>query len=218
LKKINLHTHTNYSDGSSTIASYCRKAIELQHEALVITDHDYMNMSVQKFKEEIKEAYEVSKEYDFPIIVGLEISLWHHEALLFSQDACIDWLTNRQLRFTVRGDVIDSSIKDPSYIKEIRDKYNCALILCHPICNSEYTSKMSDLYPIIDGYEIRNSGMDWSEESITWLESVMPNAKQYKNYDAHIVDHFSGVCNEINIEIKNENDLINWVKGGIKNE
>lgn len=217
MSNINLHTHTNFSDGLSSIQSYAIKAKELNHAALVITDHDYMKMSVDKYNSQLREAERVSDIYEIPIICGLEISLWFEEALLFNKDACLDWLSYRPKMIYSEKMILDFPIEQtPLYIKEIKQKYDCALVLCHPDCSTNWNICMHEynVYSLMDGYEISNHGIMWPQSSIEWMEVIMPTAKQFKNYDAHIVDHFSGVCNEINIEIKNENDLINWVKGG----
>ena len=68
--KLNLHLHTNYSDGSNTMREYAIAMKELSHVALVTSDHDYC-MTEEKYAAQLIEAKELSKELDFPIICGL---------------------------------------------------------------------------------------------------------------------------------------------------
>ena len=64
--KIDLHTHTNYSDGFNSPRELIDKARKKGIEVLSITDHD--NLAA------IKEATEYGKEVGMEIIPGVEIS------------------------------------------------------------------------------------------------------------------------------------------------
>ena len=205
--RINLHTHTIFSDGGSNIKAYAEKAKINQHLVLCLTDHDY-KMNRKKYIEELLEAELVSKEIGIPIICGLEISVFYEEALLFGKEACINWLERRW------GEGITHE-ETPSYLKEIKARYNCALVLCHPQLNTQYDKAMfeSGILSLFDGYEITDHKDLFPPDKIEWLETIMPRAKQYRNFDAHHVDDFEGITNEVNIVVQNENDLIQYLRG-----
>ena len=64
--KIDLHTHTNYSDGAYTPAQLIDKANQRGLKIISITDHDSING--------IKEAKEYAKQFGIEVVPGLEIS------------------------------------------------------------------------------------------------------------------------------------------------
>lgn len=64
--KIDLHTHTNYSDGAYSPTELIDKARERGLEIISITDHDSVNG--------IKEATEYAKQFGMEVVPGLEIS------------------------------------------------------------------------------------------------------------------------------------------------
>lgn len=211
---INLHAHTNYSDGCSSIATYAEVAKRCNHVCLVITDHDYM-MTRDTYRQQLAEAELMSKEYGIAIICGLEISLWYEEALLFNKEACLDWLDRRE-RFVIQSEQGLSKFDYLAcYIKEITQKYDCALILVHPHIHPEHSKSLFDngIIQLFNGYEIRNGRYDWPLDKIEYMECIMPKAKQYKNYDCHHDLDFSQLTNETDEYIGTEQELIKWIKG-----
>lgn len=64
--KIDLHTHTNYSDGALTPVQLVKKAQERGLDIISITDHDSING--------IKEAIVYGKDLGIEIVSGMEIS------------------------------------------------------------------------------------------------------------------------------------------------
>ena len=64
--KIDLHTHTNYSDGAHSPIELINKANERGLEIISITDHDSING--------IQEAQDYAKQFGIEVIPGLEIS------------------------------------------------------------------------------------------------------------------------------------------------
>ncbi len=65
-KKVDLHTHTNYSDGFFSPAELLTNAKSNGIDIISITDHDSVNG--------IREAIEVGKKLGIEVIAGLEIS------------------------------------------------------------------------------------------------------------------------------------------------
>ena len=223
---INLHTHSTYSDGVSTMAEYAIKAKDLGHVCLVVTDHDYMlkrthlsptiiesdedyKLKQEQFIQQIQEAKEVELVHGIGVIVGLEITInmWT-EALLFGQVACIDWFNKRK---DIRKDIDNGGY---GLLKEFLNSHEHALILCHPYM--EYVGNLynPNFYEMFHGYEIKNSGHTWTEDQVKTLKDLIPNAKPFKNYDAHHLGQFGGECNEVDIYIGNEYELIKWIREG----
>lgn len=65
-KKVDLHTHTNYSDGFFTPKELLINAKKNGIDVISITDHDSVNG--------IREAIDIGKELGIEVIAGLEIS------------------------------------------------------------------------------------------------------------------------------------------------
>lgn len=68
---IDLHTHTNYSDGELTPQELMAAAAKIGCELIAVTDHDTVAG--------IKEAREAAKRYGIKFIAGIEISTQEHE-------------------------------------------------------------------------------------------------------------------------------------------
>ena len=64
--KIDLHTHTNLSDGALSPIELVQKASERGLDIISITDHDSVNG--------IKEATAYARELGIDVVTGLEIS------------------------------------------------------------------------------------------------------------------------------------------------
>ena len=50
MKKVDLHIHTQYSDGMLTLEEILQRATELRIQELAITDHDTI-INLQRYKE-----------------------------------------------------------------------------------------------------------------------------------------------------------------------
>jgi histidinol phosphatase-like PHP family hydrolase len=106
--RINLHAHTTYSsDAVSRMDEMAEAARQNRHCCLCVTDHDRMFIQNPKiFMKQLREAEHLSKAMNFPIIVGMEITLppvkisssfiLSEEALLFGHRAIIKWLDFHQ--------------------------------------------------------------------------------------------------------------------------
>jgi len=69
MKKIDLHVHTNYSDGIYSPREVLELAKESDHGVISITDHDNLDG--------YRNAIEIAKEMDIELIPGVEISCLH---------------------------------------------------------------------------------------------------------------------------------------------
>ncbi|MDD5936907.1 MAG: PHP domain-containing protein [Clostridiales bacterium] len=74
MKYIDLHVHTNASDGTCTPSEVVEKALQIGLSAIAITDHD----TVSGIKEAKQYLKSINKESDLTIIPGVEISADYH--------------------------------------------------------------------------------------------------------------------------------------------
>jgi hypothetical protein len=182
---------------------------EAGHVCLCVTDHDY-SLSFKSFKHQIEEAKKLEIKYDFPVICGLEITTQYEESLVFGTEACLDWMQ----KLEVVGTNI-FGVGETYFLKWVSEcQYDKALILCHP----SLSAQIEGFYDYFDGYEIMNRGYEWPIKFIQSMPRIMPKAKPFKNMDLHSLNSWAKekyrVCNEIDISIKNEADLIHWIRNG----
>lgn len=98
--KINLHIHSNYSDGKNTIQQIVRRALELGLDYIAITDHFTNSWKawvstlkdteiLSNYFEELSNCQKILKEnnYSLKLIRGLEIDLSSSENFIKN---CID--------------------------------------------------------------------------------------------------------------------------------
>lgn len=201
---INIHSHTNYSDGGNTIREMAEAARVAGHCCFVATDHDY-RMTSEKYERQLVDAAFMSAEMKFPIHVGLEISFCGEEANLIGVEACRTWLKKNHYR----QDLTKRRYrKDYFLIKEMKDE--CAVILVHP------SGRGGDyIYDVFDGFEIRNCGQDWPEDRLKVLRERMPGKREFIGLDAHSISWFEDRnVNEISFVPETEEQLIRWIKEG----
>jgi len=213
---LNLHTHSNYSDGCNSLGELVSAFKDQGHACLCLTDHDYA-MTLESYERQRKEAAELEKVNEFPIICGIETSTGfdNEEALLFGTEACREWLSLRRANNLMP--VGCSWFEEGQFLKWAKHtRTEKALVLCHPLLQSQ----IEDFYSIFDGYEIMNSGCLWPETKVALMKRLMPKAKAFKNFDLHTLTVFWGLkerlpCNEVSedISIRNETDLIRYIKG-----
>lgn len=116
MKKIDLHVHTNFSDGSETPESTVRHASDLGISAIAITDHDTT--------EAIKRAQAEGEKLGIEVVAGIELCCgWHGKEIhMLGYDldpdnarlrATLDWIVedrnerNRKMVELMRADGID---------------------------------------------------------------------------------------------------------------
>ena len=82
-KYIDLHVHTNYSDGTFSPKEVCRYAMEIELTAIAITDHDCVDG--------ILPAMKVAKDRGLEIIPGVELSAEIGDFEVHIIGLLIDW-------------------------------------------------------------------------------------------------------------------------------
>ncbi len=80
---IDLHVHTNFSDGEMTPSETVRFLVEKGIRIAAITDHDSVNG--------IPEALEEAEKHDIMIIPGVELTTYHHDCELHILGLGIDY-------------------------------------------------------------------------------------------------------------------------------
>ena len=201
---INLHAHSNYSDGCD-IDKLIIKAKELNFTALVITDHFYYNnynmwcsLNLNKYTELLEEIKKLSDLYNYPIINGIELAFGREEFLVFGQELINNIIKNRETGSRL-------NIKD---LIKLKQDHNSACIICHPIDMNNW-NKLINLF---DGYEEYNSGqyMFWNNRNRGKLDGL----PRYNNSDAHTDISLEKAYNIVDTNIITEQDLINYIKSG----
>jgi hypothetical protein len=197
---LNLHCHSNYSDGANSILELASAYQKAGHIALCVTDHDYTIKTSDVWEKQCAEAARVSAELNFPIIVGLEVYIHAaEEVLVFGKDACLSIL-NRDKAVNI------------TFFKEWykQQQKPFALILAHPYLwlNDD------EFYQMLDGYEVANGGCFWDESYVQKMEARMPSPRRaYKNHDTHCLIDLATACNEVaeDLVITDETDLISYL-------
>ena len=75
---VNLHSHSEFSDGADSILKMANKAKELGHNALVVTDHGHG--AGKAYWQGVAYVKAMKNRLPLPAIVGVEISspFGHH--------------------------------------------------------------------------------------------------------------------------------------------
>ena len=125
-KRIDLHTHSLFSDGELLPSEMARRAFVLGHETIAITDHiDYSNVediiSVQEAIDDINE------NWDIQVILGAEITHVPMES--------IDGLGKRAKELgakivVVHGETLNEPVLEGTNFAAVNSKY--VDILAHP--------------------------------------------------------------------------------------
>lgn len=208
--KINIHAHSLFSDGLNSPYKMALKAKELGFSALVLTDHFYGDEFFHKDQINIESLIHLRRckseiERDImPVILGIEIPLLDQEVLVFGCEAVNSILRN--------GLPMEESTVELLY--DLKFSSNCATVLCHPrpIHNK---NKAKDICNVIDGYEHINGGFDFFKG----ISHGSLNGKQrWCNSDAHRANDLGQCYNILDVEIKNEFDLIEYIKSGNKHD
>ncbi len=208
MKKINLHAHSRWSDGSGTIEEMTNEYERLGFVASIITDHDYMikdKAALDQQREEIKQL-NASRKFSIPIIQGCEITLeYGEEAVLFGELAIDHWFSLKTKR---------------TYEPQMFDDFNHAIIWAHPRASHE-DALLEDIKFLssFHGFEIENAWnpvfMEASNKNDSDRLHQIKNHiryEPYRNSDAHVVSMIERAYNKINRDIKDESDLIDWIR------
>lgn len=206
---LNLHLHTTYSDGRCSMREMAETLRATGHVALVTSDHDYC-MTPEKYEEQLQEARQIQVDLGFPIICGLEVSLWYEEAVLISEDACRAWLKLR-----VDKKAVDCYFRvHANDVRELLKPIEHGLCLVHPGAHGD-----PELYRLFHYHEIQNGPAEWPEDAQEKLKKLAPQSKPVRGYDCHSTmgfydDRLRGKyrCNLVEDGEWDEQAIIRWMK------
>jgi hypothetical protein len=234
---INCHAHTVISDGSDTMLDMAKKAKELGHSALVITDHNYPIDRNFKTGWRERDVLEETDQAPLPIIVGAEISTPFGDHLLFGKEALRNWEHYKGLLEGINRDfdlnlwvevfrtyvLAKASLQGmPGFFRRYKvTPMPYAMILCHPRDQESYYAKFPDeWWELCHGFEIQNGRQEYetfAKETVRLLRNKMPGGMELRNSDAHTSDQMNECWNEIPHEITREEQLCKWLRSGRKN-
>ena len=193
--RINIHAHSFFSDGVNSPFVMATEAKRLGFSALVITDHFYGRkipefMSPMSFKI-LKRSCHEAKDI-IPIILGIEVPFMGQEVLVFGGAAI--------------KSILENGKPDMDKMLKLKKETGCAVILCHPGEDFHFA------IPALDGYERFNSGFDYFRDNRDF--GKLEDLPGWCNSDAHTFEDLKTGYNQINSKIKNEGDLIKYIKKG----
>jgi hypothetical protein len=168
-------------------------------------------MTEEKYAAQLIEARELSRELDFPIICGLEISMWHEEAVLIGNKACRSWLEFRAAHKLKTWNEVYRFHPPLGDIKEVLSHYLYGLCLVHPGGSGE-----DDLYKMFHCHEIMNGTKEWPMDRQDGIQILAPQSKPIRGLDAHNAEGYLRdprcICNEVEAGEWNEEKIIEWMK------
>ncbi len=221
---INTHAHTFYSDGKDSVAVMALECQRLGLSACVITDHynpvqpkgTFHSLCKTSFEQQRKEAMNFRRYTKYNIIQGIELNLGYEEILVFGVEVIREIMNYALDKSVSQGDysywTLQEYIDLIHFINERKNR--CACILCHPNCSTHFTALKyyEALYPILDGYETFNHGINWFKDRN--IPEQLLSLKQFDNSDAHWYQGLVHASNNEHIRpIRNEAELIKYIKG-----
>jgi predicted metal-dependent phosphoesterase TrpH len=216
---IDPHYHTKQSDGESTILESIASAWRKGLAALVITDHLSANTnwiaatrSYRKNIQIMKQIRHISRETDYPVIIGIELYLpakvGFGEVLVFGTEICA----------AIQDHLSELAHYDLEEFKKFKDRFECAIVQCHP-----KFSVQEQIVPILDGCEVTKAGIARPNHDEILEDCKKHNLTPIASSDGHVafldprlvyeVQPYLGKAYTIfSIDINNEKDLIRAIK------
>lgn len=152
---VDLHFHTNYSDGLNSVKAIAARARELRI-GVAITDHN-----------EIQGAVEIAAEKDILTIPGIEVTSLEgtHLLVYFYSIAGLKKFYKNEIKPFMGHDIMSSTGLMMEEIIQRARKYRSVVVFPHPycamytgICNHQFSKDRLDvLFQMCDGVEAINS-------------------------------------------------------------
>lgn len=189
-KDINLHIHTNFSDGKLSPAEIIQLAREKNFKYISITDHN----TVEAYKCSELDSYAALRmtNNDLKIITGVEFDCWYKSNYMHILGYGID-LSNKNLQNLCAKNPNESKLdivrifttrKSPEVIKTIKEAGGVA-VLAHPCCCWNINIKK-----MIE--ELKNFGLDG-------LEVYYPYIRHRAIVKFHTVRKIKRIAQELNL-------------------
>lgn len=152
---VDLHFHTNHSDGLNSVKAVAERARELGI-GVAITDHN-----------EIQGAIEIAAEKDLLTIPGIEVTSAEgtHLLIYFYSISGLKKFYKNDLRPYMGHDLMSSTELSMEELINRARKYNALVVFPHPysamytgVCNYQFsTERLEKLFQMCDGIEAINS-------------------------------------------------------------
>lgn len=214
--KINLHSHSKYSDGSEMMSTMAQKAKELGFTCYVVTDHhygsnrvtsqyDYVTSSPLKFNRQKREAKDVALAVGIPVVVGMEFNFaGKGEEMVVIGTEAIDYILQKGQ---------DGEDINPGMIRYIKKNFKCLVILVHPhlrgngddICFIEN----SGIHDSIDAFETYNRGCAFFKNRE--IPDYLKGKVELSNSDTHWTGGFEAGWNETEEPLTTEEEIIDYI-------
>lgn len=214
--KINMHSHSYWSDGHNGLAVMTLEAKSLGYTAYVSTDHVYSlhvneegivsnvessySMSLNKWSKQCEEADAITTLSGFPVICGIELSIKGFEEVVVIGRSAIKAI------YEIRDEKGFVTVHDLANVKVI---HNCLMNLCHPMNAERFIAGGG--HRILDAYEFIHSGSPMFRNAKEDLYEQFGITK-ICNSDAHSASTLYRCCNLVDDLINTENELINYFK------
>lgn len=120
---VDMHFHTNYSDGISKVSNILKKAKKLGVN-IAITDHN-----------EIKGNILAQKQKDVMVIPGIEVSTKHHSHILFYfyDKSSLEEFYEKEIKNYKGTNQYLSTTKTAEELVDAAKKYNALICPAHPV-------------------------------------------------------------------------------------
>lgn len=189
-----LHVHTDWSDGASTVEEMVTEAKRLGYQYIAICDHAQSlgvagGLSWEKFQEQKREIEEVARKENFMVLWGLEANILANGKLDFTEG------TLKEFQIVVAG--VHSAFRQSK--EKMTERINLALqsgavdILSHPT---------GRLIGKRDPYEVEvEKIMEWAKSTGTVLEiNSSPERLDLKDLDCRTAKEKFGLKIAINTD------------------
>jgi len=185
MKKVNLHTHSNYCDGSSHLIEYVEKAIEMNFSGIGFSSHAPLgfesswHMKSEDYEKYEREKSELKIEYKDRIEVwmGLEVDFFDDQSIEFNtKDTRLDYIIGA-VHFLGKGSrqcIDESSVKLEETLRNEYQNDISALI-------KDYYSKVAkmvqngnvDIVAHFDLIKKFNSDNEFFDEAQDWYREIV---------------------------------------------
>ncbi len=112
MKKVDLHVHSNVSDGTLSPREVVKAAKNAYLSAMALTDHDTVNG--------IPEAILAGKEFDIEIIPGIEMSSFYKDREIHIVGLCVDYKDPNFLA-SINDEISNRTLRNKRMIKKCND-------------------------------------------------------------------------------------------------
>ena len=219
MEYVELHSHTDHSDGCNSIWEMANEAKEKGITTLCITDHLGYRMPGESYfrcQAELYTLEKMGKKLPVNVIIGAEVATSIGDVLFFGEDVIHNWILEmhrfrgmyKELGFNAYWEAVLHCIID-KHVEEY------AAIWAHPnlIPARRASTIGANIIPkIIHGFEIMNRGHATDKDTVTALIEL--GLKPFRGGDAHHKDNLGTEnISTANIAPKNEQELIKWIRG-----